>query len=226
MILDKFLRLGHVGLTLMLLVGCQTEPQTTEPSPSPTPSVLPVAASQPDTFGDAVNKAMSAAQLTQTASTPEQWDTVAKTWQEAIALMKAVPQSSPNSAVARQKVEEYGGNLQYARRNAIAGSQETAQAIIAQLKPLVEMGKTLESLRNAQELDQQQECSELMRDYQLQIRQVASQMATLPEQLRFPLTVATIELNACVSCFDATAPQACDRALLSIQDAERILTDV
>jgi hypothetical protein len=86
------------------------------------------------------------------------------------------------------------------------------------------MGKTLESLRNAQELAQQQECSELMREYQLQIQQVASQIATLPEQLRFPLTTATIELNSCVSCFDATAPQACDRALLSIRDAERILT--
>ncbi|MBE9127528.1 MULTISPECIES: hypothetical protein [unclassified Coleofasciculus] len=92
-----------------------------EPNPSvsvsPSPSVFPSPASETDSFGEAVNQAMKAAQLTQTANTSEQWTAVSTAWQEAINLMQAVPADSSNYAVAQQKVQEYQKNLIYAQEN-------------------------------------------------------------------------------------------------------------
>ncbi|MBW4548074.1 MAG: hypothetical protein KME25_27085 [Symplocastrum torsivum CPER-KK1] len=74
-------------------------------------------ASAPATaFYNAVNNATSAAELTQTAKTKAQWNTVATNWQQAIALMKAVPKANPNHKVAQQKVAEYQKNLNYAQQ--------------------------------------------------------------------------------------------------------------
>lgn len=84
----------------------QTETRTVEIAPNSNP------------FGEAVRKATSAATLTQTAKTPEQWLQVANQWQEAIAFMQVVPQDSANYATAQQKVGEYQNNLNYARQNA------------------------------------------------------------------------------------------------------------
>ncbi len=84
----------------------QTETRTVEIAPNSDP------------FGEAVKKATSAATLTQTAKTPEQWLQVAKQWQEAIAFLQVVPENSANYATAQQKVGEYQNNLNYARKNA------------------------------------------------------------------------------------------------------------
>jgi hypothetical protein len=43
---------------------------------------------------------------------------VASQWQEAIALMKAVPSSHPYYTVAQQKSIDYQRNLDYAQTNA------------------------------------------------------------------------------------------------------------
>ena len=89
---------------------------------SPTPvaqkaSAPAAKASAPATaFYNAVNKATSAAELTQAAKTKAQWNTVATNWQQAIALMKAVPKANPNHKVAQQKVAEYQKNLNYAQQ--------------------------------------------------------------------------------------------------------------
>ena len=98
------------------------------PLPSPTPSEssaeiplssLPSPANQSHpSFRKAVNNAMKAAQLTQTAKTKEQWATVTTVWQEAIQLMNAIPADSPNYGVAQQKVQEYQKNLAYSKKNA------------------------------------------------------------------------------------------------------------
>jgi len=86
--------------------GAAAAPQAAPPVNSQTP------------FRDGVNAAMSAAEAVQTAQTPEQWQAVAQQWQQAIALMQAVPQGDPNYATAQQKVTEYQGYLQYAQQNA------------------------------------------------------------------------------------------------------------
>jgi hypothetical protein len=71
-----------------------------------------------NSFAEAVRKATSAAEATQNATTPEQWQAVAADWEAAINLMQAVPQDNPNYQTAQQKVTEYQKNLEYARRNA------------------------------------------------------------------------------------------------------------
>ncbi|HHP7244841.1 MAG TPA: hypothetical protein ACFE0H_09170, partial [Elainellaceae cyanobacterium] len=68
-------------------------------------------------FQQAVNQAMSAAELTQTAYFREEWNTVATLWQDAISLMKQVPSDSPDHQTAQEKVGEYQRNLQYAQSN-------------------------------------------------------------------------------------------------------------
>ncbi|MGE5659146.1 MAG: hypothetical protein ACM37W_21340 [Actinomycetota bacterium] len=84
---------------------------------SPTPQKA-TPAPAPDPWREAVNKAQTAANLTQKAQSPEDWDKVAALWQQAIALMKKVPQSHPNYAVAQKKASDYQTNLNYAQQNA------------------------------------------------------------------------------------------------------------
>lgn len=71
-----------------------------------------------DLFRAAVNKAMSSAQLTQTAKTQEEWNIIASQWQEAINLMKSIPETSQNYETAKKKAEEYQKNLNYAKQAA------------------------------------------------------------------------------------------------------------
>lgn len=74
---------------------------------------------QTDIFREAVSKAINAANLTQSAKSPDEWKTVASQWEAAIALMKTVSSSSPNYIVAQQKIKEYQRNLNYAEKNSL-----------------------------------------------------------------------------------------------------------
>ncbi|HBE19356.1 MAG TPA: hypothetical protein DEG17_23580 [Cyanobacteria bacterium UBA11149] len=93
-----------------------------KPSPiiesSPIQSPSPISSPQADVFREAVNKAISAAQLTQSAKSKAQWNQVANEWESAIAFMETVPESSPNYAIAQKKAIEYQENLDYAKRAA------------------------------------------------------------------------------------------------------------
>lgn len=97
-------------------------PATTGESPAATESPAAAAPANAPTsqvpFYDAVKNAQEAADLTQTAKTQEEWQKVATLWQNAIALMKAVPEGDSNYKVAQEKVGEYGGYLKYAQKNA------------------------------------------------------------------------------------------------------------
>ncbi|MBG1265828.1 hypothetical protein [Nostoc sp. WHI] len=88
-------------------------------TPSPVISELPTVLLQTDTFREAVNKAINAAKLTQSAKYPDDWKIVMSEWEAAIALMKSVPSFSPNYVVAQQKITEYQRNLNYAEKNSI-----------------------------------------------------------------------------------------------------------
>lgn len=68
-----------------------------------------------ESFRWAVNRAMNAAELTQTASSKEEWSTISSWWTEAIDLMKSVPKSHPKHQLAQQKVQEYQQKLEYAQ---------------------------------------------------------------------------------------------------------------
>ena len=88
-------------------------------TPSPVTSESPTVLLKADTFREAVNKAINAANLTQSAKSPDEWKIVVSQWQAAIALMKIVPSSSPNYLVAQQKISEYQRNLNYAEKNSL-----------------------------------------------------------------------------------------------------------
>ena len=76
-------------------------------------------ASAPDTFREAVNSAVKAAELGRSAKTKEDWATVTDRWQEAVSLMRRVPESSPNHQLAQTKVLEYQKYLLYAQEAAV-----------------------------------------------------------------------------------------------------------
>lgn len=68
-------------------------------------------------FNRAVNTAISAGEMAQTARTIDEWRNVEVLWSEAIELMKSVPQSDENYEIAQVKADEYLPNLEYARKN-------------------------------------------------------------------------------------------------------------
>ncbi|HEY9883340.1 MAG TPA: hypothetical protein V6C98_06980 [Thermosynechococcaceae cyanobacterium] len=115
-----------VGL-LFLLPAC-----TTSPSPTATLTPAPVASAQlqptltvasvpavvanADPFPKADDKAISAANLARNASTVEDWALVSSKLQQAIALMKTVPASSPKRAIAQKKLALYQQQLKTAQQ--------------------------------------------------------------------------------------------------------------
>ncbi|WP_202222955.1 hypothetical protein [Okeania sp. KiyG1] len=84
---------------------------------SPTPNttlILP----PPDPFKLAVNRAINAAEMAQSAQTKIEWEAVASQWQDATEFMKIVPASHPKYKQARKKIKEYQGYADYAMREA------------------------------------------------------------------------------------------------------------
>ena len=77
-----------------------------------------------DCFREAVNSALAAASLTQTARYKEEWETISALWIEAIDLMKAVSSESPYYATAQQKILEYSANLAYSQGQVLAHTPE------------------------------------------------------------------------------------------------------
>jgi hypothetical protein len=68
-----------------------------------------------EAFRQAVNKATSAAQLTQSAKSRQDWNAIVTLWQDAVDLMHAVPRSSGNYKLAQKKASEYQNNQRYAQ---------------------------------------------------------------------------------------------------------------
>ncbi|MGP1383263.1 MAG: hypothetical protein ACTS2F_06845 [Thainema sp.] len=82
--------------------------------------------SQPsEEFRLAVNKATSAAELTQTAQTRQEWEKIATWWKEASELMAAVPNVNNQSAIAHDRAIQYDQNRQYAAKQAAAADLAT-----------------------------------------------------------------------------------------------------
>lgn len=74
--------------------------------------------SQSQSFRNAVNIAINASKLAQSAETEEEWNLVASQWQEAVTMMKKVPPESANYELAQKKAIEYQKNLAYAQESA------------------------------------------------------------------------------------------------------------
>ena len=94
----------------------------TSPKPAATPKAATkspaAAATKSEPWKNGVTKAFSAATLTQTAKSTEEWNVVVADWEAAIASMKQVPKNNTNYAIAQKKVSDYERNLAYAKQRA------------------------------------------------------------------------------------------------------------
>jgi hypothetical protein len=108
---------GVLGLSGSLLFAHRDALQATFFTPeSTTDSEIEVTSTMPSyPFRDAVNQAIKASDLTQTAQTAEEWQEVVDAWNAAITGMEDVPESHEQSDLARQKALEYRQNLNYAQ---------------------------------------------------------------------------------------------------------------
>jgi len=133
-IMPKFCLRLHCAATVALLTfaaGCSptSPPDTKENTTSAT---HPVADSQSsstcprkiDSFTKALDKAMGAAILAQSAQSKQEWDLVVLGWIQAIEGMQAVPSDSPKRAFAQKKVAEYLQNMEVAQQKATAISSQ------------------------------------------------------------------------------------------------------
>ena len=121
-----------LSAALFLITGCSESAPTPEPSPpapevpkrlpsrtplkSRTPVAKATATPQADPFPDALDIAAGAATITQSAVSRGDWQLVVGQWQQAIALLKAVPPKSPHRTTAQRKIQEYQKNLAYAQQ--------------------------------------------------------------------------------------------------------------
>ncbi|NJO79960.1 MAG: hypothetical protein HC827_16550 [Cyanobacteria bacterium RM1_2_2] len=88
-------------------------PTSQQPNPSPVANLT-----QASPLARAIEQASDAVALTQAAQSADDWGLVASKWQQAMNLLKAIPNTSPDYATAQQKLTEYGANVAAARQKA------------------------------------------------------------------------------------------------------------
>jgi len=81
-------------------------------------AALSPAASKTNPFHTAINLATQAANHTQFAQSPAEWEQIAQSWKGAIVLLKSLPKNHPHYLIAIQKIKQYEGNLNYANKYA------------------------------------------------------------------------------------------------------------
>ncbi len=91
---------------------------------------------QADKVQQAMDQGYAAYQLGQTAATKQAWRQAANRWEQAIALLQSVPKSSPEAAIAQQKLTEYQGYLRDLVRDKLStGGMELVKTITGALSP-------------------------------------------------------------------------------------------
>ncbi|MEG4148976.1 hypothetical protein [Microcoleus sp. Pol12B5] len=112
---------GMLAIAVVAFVGkILNQPAATAGNnPDETANLATALDTAPDTFREAVNSALKAAELGRSAKTKTDWTTVIDRWQEAVSLMRRVPVSSPNYQLAQSKVIEYQKYLLYAQEAAV-----------------------------------------------------------------------------------------------------------
>lgn len=118
-----FLVLGIITLdaeTPEAIAPTPTPTASIAPTPEPTPELTPTPTPEatPSEFQLAVLSATDAADRSQSAIAPEEWQDISMLWQEASNLMGQVPQTSSFYAQAQEKTREYAANAESARQKA------------------------------------------------------------------------------------------------------------
>ena len=87
--------------------------------------------SQPNPYELALEKAYGAFSISQYALSSDEWNLVVNQWTDAIALLKAVPVTSPYNAIAQAKLAEYQRHLTYAQQRATRPTDENPNSVVA-----------------------------------------------------------------------------------------------
>jgi len=154
--------MAHVFLSRLVLLtaltagGCTThtlfpgaEPNPAESPASPSLTEAPPGTAPPDapseppaenSYANAINRASNAVSLSQSARSKDDWRLVASRWQQAIALLEAVPDSDANSQAAAQKLPDYRRNLAYAQQQAEVPIPEVEPGRVVRISPNSENG--------------------------------------------------------------------------------------
>ncbi|MEG4171329.1 MULTISPECIES: hypothetical protein [unclassified Microcoleus] len=128
---------GMLAIAVVAFVGkILNQPiATAGNNPDETADLATAPDAAPDTFREAVNSALKAAELGRSAKTKQDWTTVTDRWQEAVSLMRRVPVSSPNYQLAQSKVIEYQKYLLYAQEAAVTPPLPTPTPAPAEKSP-------------------------------------------------------------------------------------------
>lgn len=137
-----------LGLLTILSVACSqnqvpdassnvssTAAMDGSPAPVPSPIELPKIRPSPDYYQRAQNKADSAISIGQSAQSPGDWQLVVSRWQQAIALLEAIPPDSPQRAVALTKIAEYQGHLARAQEQAQSNHPAASAPVVIEMPP-------------------------------------------------------------------------------------------
>jgi hypothetical protein len=100
-------------------------------APTPTPSVAAAVL-----WEQALERAATAEELSQSAQSRDDWSLVSNRWEQAIALLRSIPSSDPRHTEVERKVSEYKGKLTAAQQRAnITTPNVTLTAPIASETP-------------------------------------------------------------------------------------------
>jgi hypothetical protein len=106
------------GTTAETGSATDSQPATTNPaSPSPLPREVNLYATAQDTAQQATN-------LSSAAQSVDDWNTVARQWRRAIAMLQEIPPDSPDYAAAQEAIATYQANLTTAEQQ-IANAPES-----------------------------------------------------------------------------------------------------
>ena len=106
----------------------------------------------------------------------------------------------------------------------IQAALSQAKEILQALKNLEQQGRSMESLRNTDDLSKVRQCGDLMRERQNRAKELLARAETLPKSYGFSLSVAARELSMCVTC-SRDAIQNCDMARSTLKDAEKAIKE-
>jgi hypothetical protein len=129
-VVTAVLSFGIIGLTLWRALNSpppdpavdSADPAVPAASPSPaTPSPSPA---EVNPYEAALETAQRASNLQALAQSVDDWNTIARQWQRAIALLQVVPEDSPDYAAAQAAIPEYQANLANAEQQ-VANAPDT-----------------------------------------------------------------------------------------------------
>jgi len=102
----------------------------------------------------------------------------------------------------------------------IAETKNKGEEVFKKLVALEQQGRSMESLRNTNDLEKVKECGNLMRERQKIADDLRTETEELPNPYSIKLSPAAIELKLCVSCA-SSAIDSCNRAKTSLEEAKK-----